>query len=177
MKCARKGCQRTGPLIRVRFRRYMHRRCFCDEDRRDERAELATAYVSWLNAEFLPPPAPTRKAHPLPVEIGARIGRMVVEKVIYRSRPKRSDPYHLERCYLLRCDCGGSIVVATNKVHRPRVGCVACARRAAGHGLATRYGAHTVRELARRARVSEQSIRQRIRLGWPAEKLAKRRAA
>jgi hypothetical protein len=49
--------------------------------------------------------------------------------------------------------------------------CKACANRQRGRARAALVGGLTIRELAERAGVSETAMRQRVRLGWPMERL------
>lgn len=104
--------------------------------------------------------------------IGSTFGRFTVEGMEYRARQDG----HLERFWILRCECGERVLVRTSDFKKPgrRDGkeCGACTRKRRGLERAKRIGGFTIRELALAAQVSENAVRQRIRLGWPVELLA-----
>ena len=140
------------------------RACFEDLDRRSEALEIMLAASFALD---LPWPAPRyrRAAPPL---IGLRVGRFVVTGLTHRQRRDGK----LERCWCLRCDCGAGSLVTTADFNRRRgLECKTCANRRRGRERAARFGGVTIQELAERAGVSETAVRQRVRLGWPLERL------
>jgi hypothetical protein len=142
------------------------RACFDAADAEDERRMLMAAGI---------PPLPVagdafepRYQKRLPNLIGTRVGRWTVTGVTYRQRRNG----RALRCWVLRCSCGTPRVVPCDKLHDRGEKCGACTRREREQGRAPRYGGRLVSEWAEVAGVSLNAIRQRIKLGWPVNRLA-----
>jgi hypothetical protein len=77
------------------------------------------------------------------------------------------------RHWIVECDCGDTFEVTTAALLTDgQRSCRSCANRKRGRSLAAKYAGRTISELARIAGVNETTIRQRIRLGWPVDRLA-----
>jgi hypothetical protein len=105
-----------------------------------------------------------RGRHPAVIAPGTRFGDLTVLRATRRwNRP----------AWEVECACGTRNVVESHTLlTERRRSCRACAGRETSLDRAKRIGGELVSELASRAGVSTFSIRQRIRLGWPVEKLA-----
>lgn len=102
---------------------------------------------------------------------GQRIGANTIVALEYH---RRADG-RVRRSWLLRCACGAPHRVETWRLesHGGRA-CRSCEFGAVHdrqRARARRYAGLTVQEIAQRSGVSQQAVRQRIRLGWPDELL------
>jgi hypothetical protein len=155
---------RWTPEERVRF------------DRADDAAFLFEASLDRLvvlgvdlpprkeTAPCIPVGRRMRGGHPAVIAPGTRFGDLTVLRATRRwNRP----------AWEVECACGKRNVVESHTLlTERRQSCRACAGRDISVSRAKLHGGETVGELARRAGVSTFTIRQRIRLGWPAEDLA-----
>lgn len=153
----------------------VHRPCFVEYDRRAEAEEALDVFA----LAFEPMTVLGRSGQyekRIADRTGERIGGNVIVALDYRVRAGG----RVRRCWRVRCACGREHLVETARIetHGARP-CKRCS--AGGRSLrrAARVDGATIAELAERAGVSHQAIRQRLRLGWSVERLGEpgRRAA
>ncbi|WP_242394823.1 hypothetical protein [Anaeromyxobacter oryzisoli] len=151
----------------------VHTACFIAWDRRGEAAEALEVIPLRLAPEpLLVLGARPRYEKAIHNRVGEHVGGNVIVALEYQIRADG----RVRRCWRMRCSCGREHLVETAHLDtRGARPCNACKARASAEreiARAQKVGGHTIAEIARLAGVPHQTIRQRIRLGWPIERLS-----
>lgn len=128
-----------------------HRSCFVRVDMESEALELAELAV--------PLPDPDCSGGDL---TGRRLGKLLVLGYV-----RRWD----REAWRVRCDCGHASIIETSSLRRGAHQCQNCARREVAYAVSTMVGGERLADLARRAGLGRETVRKRLKAGWPLERL------
>jgi hypothetical protein len=156
-------CHRPGATFRINADELAHFPCFERADAADEAAMFAA-----MASPAFEPAEPSELLRIVPREdlTGRRFGRLVVLGPAVRQR---RNGYQAAE-WRVRCDCGRtSRVSRSNLLQRGTHQCKPCV--ALANADRSRRHPFSVIELSRRSGIGVQTIRNRIRLGWPPDRL------